>query len=52
MKVKSFFKLLNRKIKKYDKAVTNPFEAIPLSITLVWVEEENREKDSERYNLN
>ena len=39
MKAKSFFKLLNRKIKKYDKAATNPFEAIPLSITLVWVEE-------------
>lgn len=41
MKVKSFFKLLNRKIKKYDKATSNPFEAIPLPITLVWVEEEN-----------
>lgn len=40
MKAKSFFKLLNRKIKKYDKAATNPFEAIPLSITLIWVEEE------------
>ena len=41
MKVKSFFKLLNRKIKKYDKATSNPFEAIPLPITLVWEEEEN-----------
>lgn len=41
MKVKSFFRLLNKKIRQYDKAATNPFEAIPLSITLVWVEEEN-----------
>ncbi len=46
MKVKSFFRLLNRKINKYDKAATNPFEAIPLSITLVWVEEENKEKEN------
>lgn len=43
MKTRSFFKLLNRKIKKYDKAATNPFEAIPLSITLVWVEEEQQQ---------
>ncbi len=42
MKVKSFFKLLNNKIKKYDKAATNPFESIPLSITLVWVEEDKK----------
>lgn len=44
MKTTSFFKLLNRKINKYDKAATNPFEAIPLSITLVWVEEECKEQ--------
>ena len=41
MKAVSFFKLLKRKIKKYDKAATNPFGTTPLSITLVWVEEEN-----------
>ncbi len=45
MKAKSFFKLLNRKIKKYDKAATNPFEAIPLSITLVWVEEDKKQNE-------
>lgn len=45
MKTKSFFKLLNRKIKKYDKAATNPFEAIPLSITLVWVEEDKKQNE-------
>ena len=42
MNVKSFFKLLNRKITKYDKVASNPFEAMPLSITLVWVEEDNK----------
>ncbi len=53
MNIKSFFKLVNRKINKYDKAATNPFEAIPLSITLVWVEEDNEEKEEyKRYDLN
>ena len=46
MKVKSFFKLVNQKIKKYDKAASNPFEAIPLKITLVWVEEDKMNDDS------
>lgn len=45
MKVKSFFKLLNRKIRKYDKMTTNPFEGVPVSITLVWVEEKLEKKD-------
>lgn len=45
MKVKSFFKLLNRKINKYDKATSNPFEAPPLPIILVWVEEPKLEKE-------
>lgn len=40
MKIKSFFKLLNKKIKKYDKAVSNPFEPTTLPITLIWVEED------------
>ena len=39
MKLNSFLKLLNRKIKKYDKVSSNPFGTMPLSITLVWVEE-------------
>ncbi len=49
MKVKSFFKLVNQKINKYDKAASNPFEAIPLKITLVWVEED---KDKENCKKN
>ena len=43
MKAKSFFKLLNNKIKKYDKAASNPFETVPLSITLVWVEDDKKD---------
>ncbi len=39
MKVKSFFKLLNRKINKYNKATSNPFEAPPLPIVIVWIDE-------------
>ena len=53
MKMKSFFKLLNRKIKKYDKAVSNPFEPIPLTITLVWVEDNSVNfEDIKRPDLN
>ena len=44
MKVKSFFKLLNRKINKYDKATSNPFGSYTLPITLVWVEDEKPDK--------
>ena len=46
------FMLLNRKINKYDKAASNPFEATPLTITLVWVENEMPEKDVKRPDLN
>lgn len=45
MKFKSFFKLLNRKINKYDKATSNPFESPYLPIVLVWVEEDNKKID-------
>ena len=51
MKKKSFFKLLNRKINKYDKAISNPFEAMPLSITLVWVDENKEEKKNFKNNM-
>lgn len=51
MKLKSFFKLVNQKIKKYDKLATNPFGTMPLStITLVWVEEPHSDK-SKKYDL-
>ena len=49
MKVTSFFKLLNRKINKYDKAISNPFETPPLPIVIVWVEEsENKIYESKK----
>ncbi len=51
MQAKSFFKLLNRKINKYDKAISNPFEAMPLSITLVWVDENKEEKKNFKNNM-
>ena len=47
MKVKSFFKLLNRKINKYDKATSNPFEAPPLPIVIVWIDEPKENESQE-----
>ena len=44
MKISSFFKILNKKIEKYDKMATNPF-TIPQAIVLVWVEEDNEKVD-------
>ena len=38
MKVSTFFKILNKKIEKYEKIVTNPF-SIPHPIVLIWVED-------------
>lgn len=38
MKISTFFKILNRKIRKYDEMTSNPFK-IPQTITLIWVEE-------------
>lgn len=40
MKISTFFKILNRKIEKYDKMATNPFTA-PQPIVLIWVEDAN-----------
>lgn len=43
MKVSTFFKILNRKIERYDKMVSNnPFE-IPQPIVLIWVDTETDE---------
>ena len=39
MKVSTFFKILNKKIEKYDKLATNPFTT-PQPIVIVWVENE------------
>ena len=38
MKISAFFKILNKKIEKYDKMATNPFLE-PQPIVLVWIEE-------------
>lgn len=38
MKVSTFFKILNRKIEKYDKMTSNPFNQ-PQPIVLIWVED-------------
>ena len=38
MKITSFFKILNRKIEKYDKLASNFFEK-PQPIVVVWVED-------------
>ena len=40
MKLSPFFKLLNRKINRYDKAATNPFTQ-PHKIVVIWVEDSN-----------
>ena len=45
MKVYQFFKILNRKINKYDKLTSNPF-TISQPITLIWIEDNcNNKKD-------
>ncbi len=38
MKASTFFKILNRKIEKYDKMASNPFME-PHPIILIWVED-------------
>ena len=49
MKVYGFLKLLNKKIKKYESVVSNPFEHHNIPITLIWVEDK---KDfDEKYEL-
>ena len=38
MKISSFFKILNRKIDKYDKMATNPFTN-PQKVIVIWIED-------------
>lgn len=47
MKVSTFFKILNRKIEKYDRLATNPFTN-PQPIVLVWVDEVKPEDFQEK----
>ena len=44
MKVYSFFRLLNYKIKQYEKLTSNPFDANKPSITIIWVEDNDEKK--------
>lgn len=46
MEISKFFKILNRKIEKYDKLTSNPF-TIPQPITLIWVEDVEKEESQE-----
>ena len=41
MKINSFFKILNRKINKYDKIATNPF-CSDKKVVIVWIEEADK----------
>ena len=38
MKVYKFFRLLNHKIRQYEKAASNPFEYKKVPITVIWIE--------------
>ena len=42
MRLSTFFKILNRKIEKYDKMTSNPFLE-PHPIILIWVEESDEQ---------
>ena len=44
MKVSTFFKILNRKIERYDKISSNPFLR-PQPVILVWVEDCKEDKN-------
>ena len=43
MRIHSFFKLLNIKIRQYEKAASNPFDRKfkNYPVTLIWVEDSN-----------
>jgi len=47
MKIYSFFRLLNHKIKQYEKAASNPFETVKPPITIIWVEDVKNNKYSQ-----
>ena len=42
MKAAAFFKILNKKIEKYDRLYSNPFTR-PQPITIIWVQETDEE---------
>ena len=49
MKVSTFFKILNKKIEKYDKISSNPF-SMPQPIVLIWVEDNSNESFNKENN--
>ena len=50
MKIYSFFKLVNKKITEYDKAVSNPFVMAHTPVTIVWVEDFCPDKKNDNKN--
>ena len=50
MKISSFFKILKRKINKYDKITSNPF-LNNKQVIIIWVED-NEEKSSTIFESN
>lgn len=46
MQIKSFFKILNKKINAYDKMASNPFDA-EKRLVIVWVEESKNNRNAE-----
>ena len=40
MYIKTFFKILNKKIEYYNKMAKNPF-TIPQPVVLIWIEEDD-----------
>ena len=44
MKIYSFFRLLNYKIKQYEKTVSDSFEQIRRPVTIIWIEDLKDEK--------
>lgn len=45
MKLASFFKLVKMKVNKYDKYSSNPFGSKPISITLIWIDDNTERKN-------
>ena len=45
MKIYSFFRLLNYKIKQYEKAASNSYEGVKTPVTIVWVEDAGDKKN-------
>ena len=46
MKIPAFFRLLNQKINKYEKAAANPFKIVHTPVTIIWVEDAKKDKTS------